>query len=460
MRNRVKMKTAEKLKQEVCRAIDIEREKIIDIGETIRKVPELGFKEYRTAGLVSDIMEEYSVPHQTELAVTGVKGKLASTNPGPAVALLGELDSVLVASHPDADQETGAAHACGHNAQIAGMLGAMIGLIESNTIENLAGSVVFFAVPAEEYVEVEYRMDLVDQGKIKLPGGKPELIRLGHFDDIDMAMMVHTHSNPGFKKAIVCSSSNGFITKFICFEGKVAHAGVAPEKGINALNAANLAILAINSQRETFRDDDSIRIHPIITKGGDLVNVVPEEVRMETYVRGKSIDAILDADMKLDRSLRAGAMAVGGDVVIKTLPGYFPLSNNSGLISIFKENCISLFGEDDYQQAGHRAGSTDMGDVSQIMPALHPFVGGAKGEAHSDEFTISNPDLAYVAPAKLLAMSVIDLLYGRAETAAAIVENHKPRFTKKEYLDFQSKLYKTETYRGSTNCSETISNSF
>ncbi len=450
----MKTKTIEVLKHEICRVIDNNRAKIIDIGEKIKNTPELGFKEHRTARLVTDLMNEYSIPHQTELAVTGVKGALESDNPGPTVALLGELDSILVANHPDADPKTGAAHACGHNAQIAGMMGAMMGLVESNVMPSLAGSVVFFAVPAEEYVEVEYRMALVRQGKIGLLGGKPELIRLGHFNDIDMAIMIHTHSSPDFRKAVVCSSSNGCVVKLIRFEGKAAHAGIAPECGINALNAANIAMSAINAQRETFKDDDTIRVHPIITRGGDLVNVVPADVGMETYVRGKSIDAILDADMKVNRSLKAGAIAVGGNVVIETLPGYFPLKNDPGLASIFKDNCLSLLGEDEYQEEGHRTGSTDMGDVSQIMPALHPFVGGAQGGAHSADYQISDPDLAYIVPSKLLAMSVIDLLYGSASAARKVIKNHKPQLSKEDYLEFQKRIFKTEIYKGPTNCSD------
>ncbi len=448
------MKTIQALKREVCMVIDNNRVKIIDIGEKIGNTPELGFKEYQTARVVRDIMREYSIPHQTQLAITGVKGLLESGNPGPTVALLGELDSLLVSSHPDADSKTGAAHACGHNAQIAGMMGAMIGMIESDAIHDLTGSVAFFAVPAEEYVEVDYRMNLVRQGKIGLLGGKPELIRLGYFNDIDMAIMIHTHSSQEFKKAVVCSSSNGCVVKLIHFEGKEAHAGVAPECGINALNAATIAMSAINAQRETFKDDDTIRVHPIITKGGDLVNVVPADIGMETYVRGKSIEAVLDADMKVNRSLKAGAMAVGGNVTIETLPGYFPLKNNPGLTSIFKNNCLSLLGEDEYQEEGHRTGSTDMGDISQIMPALHPFVGGAVGGSHSADFRISDPDLAYIVPSKLLAMSVIDLLYERAAVAAEILKNFKPQLTKDEYLDFQKSIFQTEIYRGSTNRSE------
>jgi amidohydrolase len=448
------MKTTEALKREVCRVIDRNRSKIIEIGERILNSPELGFKEYRTAKMVADLMREYSVPHQTKLAITGVKGILNGRNPGPTVALLGELDSLPVTNHPNADPKTGAAHACGHNAQIAGLMGALIGITGGSLMDHLAGSVAFLAVPAEEYVEVAYRMALVRQGKIGLLGGKAELIRLGCFDDIDMAMMIHTHSNKTGGQAIVYASSNGFISKLVRFEGKAAHAGVAPECGINALNAANIAISAIHVQRETFKDDDAIRVHPIITKGGESVSVVPAETRMETYIRGKRIQAILDAEMKVNRSLKAGAMAVGSKVVIETLPGYCPLVNDPGLAAIFGNNCVSLLGEGSYQQSGHRTGSTDMGDISQLMPVLHPFVGGAQGTPHGSDFLIADPELAYIVPSKLLAMSVIDLLNEDAVVAKEVLKNFRPQLQKDEYLDFQQRTFQTEIYDGSVDRSE------
>jgi metal-dependent amidase/aminoacylase/carboxypeptidase family protein len=115
------------------------------------------------------------------------------------------------------------------------------------------------------------------------------------------------------------------VAKRIRFIGSAAHAGGAPHKGVNALNAAMSAISAIHAQRESFRDEDTIRVHPIITQGGVAVSSVPADVRMETFVRGRSVNAFQSASRKVDRALRAGAMAVGGSVSITTLPGYLPI---------------------------------------------------------------------------------------------------------------------------------------
>lgn len=448
------MATKDELKKKVCEAIDRRQAKIEKIGDRILENPELGFKEFKTAELVSKTMAEFSIPHKTGLAITGVKGMIEGAKPGPTMALMGELDSLTVSGHPMADPETGAAHACGHNGQIAALMGAMMGLVDTHAAEELAGNLVLFAVPAEEYVEVEYRIGMVKEGKLGLLGGKPELIRLGYFDDVDMALMIHGHSRPDLKKVIMGESSNGCVVKLMRFLGKAAHAGTSPHKGINALNAAHLALAAIHAQRETFRDHDTIRVHPIITRGGDVVNVVPAEVTLETFVRGRTVEAIADAEHKVDRALRAGAMAVGAKVEIQTIPGYMPLLNNPDMADVFKSNAAALLGEDEYMGGGHGTGSTDMGDVSLIMPALHPSLGGADGTGHGADYEIVDKELTYLGAAKLLAMNAIDMLHGDAAGAKKIIESYKPEFTIDAYIRHQAQVFKTEMYNGETNVSE------
>ena len=448
------MATKEELKRDVCDAIDRQRSKIEEIGDTILRSPELGFKEFKTARLVSGVMEEFNIPQETGLAITGVKGILKGKKTGPTMALLGELDSLVVPDHPMADPETGAAHACGHNGQIAALMGAMMGLVGTNAMEELAGNIVLFAVPAEEYIEVAYRAGLVKEGKLGLLGGKPELVRLGHFDDVDMVMMIHGHTRSDLKKAITGQSSNGCVVKMVRFLGKASHAGNSPHLGINALNAAHIAIAAIHAQRETFQDRDTIRIHPIITRGGDVVNVVPPEVTLETFVRGKTIEAILDAEKKFDRAVRAGVMAIGAKAEIQTLPGYMPLTNNQEVAKVFKANVEILVGEDEYMEGGHGTGSTDMGDLSQIMPALHPGLGGAVGAGHDANYEIVDKELNYLGSAKLLAMTAIDMLYGDAGTGKKIIDDFEPAMTIEEYLKQQADIFRTEIYDGETGESE------
>ena len=164
---------------------------------------------------------------------------------------MGELDALIVPDHPGADLSTGAAHACGHNAQIAGLLGAAYGLVESSAGSDLAGDVIFFAVPAEEYVEIEHCRELVRKGKTTFLAGKPELVQLGYFDDVDMAIMIHSSSPEHADGAmgVASSKSNGFLAKTVAFVGVRLRMRSSLEKGINALNAAQLALSAINARR-------------------------------------------------------------------------------------------------------------------------------------------------------------------------------------------------------------------
>ncbi|MDE0736710.1 MAG: amidohydrolase [Pirellulaceae bacterium] len=437
------------LKQTVCRTIDEARDRVVGIGEAIMDAPELGFKEHRTAERVRTTFEDLGLEAESGLAITGVKAILRGGQPGPTVALMGELDALQVPGHPRADAETGAAHACGHNAQIAGLMGAAIGLTQSGIADQLAGNVVFFAVPAEEYVEIDYRIGLVKSGATSFLTGKQELVQLGQFDDIDMAVMIHSTSPDVAEGSMGLSpSSNGFLAKNIRFVGKASHAGGCPERGVNALYAAQLALSAINAQRETFADQDCVRVHPIITKGGDLVNIIPAEVTMETYVRAKTADAILDASHKVDRSLRGAAIAMGCQVEIDTVPGNLPLRNDPVLSEIFKENAGQLFGADQYRDYGHSGGSTDAGDLSQIMPVLHPMMTGAAGTHHQTDWCIADHEAGYVAPAKTMAMMAVDLLAGDGSRAREVLDRFDPAMTKEQYLDRQHAVFKSELFDG------------
>ena len=436
------------LKARVCAAIDARRDTIVGIAREIATHPETGYRELKTAKVVANAFREFGLEPREGLAVTGVRADLPSGGDGPTVAILGELDALVVADNPAADPATGAVHACGHNAQIGSMLGAGLGLLESGVLSELAGRVVLFAVPAEEYVEIEYRIDLMKQGKIEFLGGKAELVKLGHFDDVDMAMMVHVTANPGDKRVGLKSTNNGLVAKFIRFLGKAAHAGGAPDRGINALNAASLALSAIHYQRETFRDQDHIRVHPILTRGGETVNIVPRIATMETFVRGATIEPILDANAKVDRALRGAALAVGAGVEITTLPGYLPLAPNEEMVKLYGGNAEKLVDPSDINpDLGHRSGSTDMGDLSKIMPCIHPYSGGATGNGHGSDYEIVDYDTAAVVPAKAMAMTVIDLLANGATEGKRVVSGFKAPLTKESYLELLRGLGSERTYR-------------
>ena len=434
--------TKDELKKKVCDAIANRKVDIKSIAEAIWSEPELGYKEHKTAKKVEDTFEKLSVPFKNKLALTGVKGRLKGGKGSKySIAVIGELDAIICADHPAADETSGAAHCCGHNAQIANMMAVTMGLIDSGAMKFLAGDVVPFAVPAEEYVEITYRNRLIEEGKIKYIGGKPELISRGDFDDVDMALQIHLTSVPNERQdgfIEISTTSNGFIGKLIKYKGEAAHAAAAPHAGVNALNAAMMGMMGVHAIRETFQEKDYIRFHPIITQGGDLVNVVPSDVRMESYVRAGNVPAMIDANERINQALKAGAMAVGATCEIKDLPGYLPLHNNSTLNDLLKQNAENLIGEENVSIAPHMTGSTDTGDLSHIMPVSHPWIGSVRGILHGKDYTVFDEEMAYIRPAQMMACTIIDLLYGDAQTAQTLMTNYKPLMTKEEYLKFLS----------------------
>ena len=437
------MPSVEELKSKAAAEIDRRGDELIGVAKKILDNPEPGFREFKTARTVAEAFQGMEIPYKDGIGITGLRGDLRGGGDGPTVGVMGELDSLKVLGHPHADPETTAAHACGHHCQIGMMLGAAAGLQADGVMEALSGNVALMAVPAEEYIEVEYRDELRREGKLEFIGGKPEFIRLGALDDVDMAMMTHTSSGDAEAGGIAFGgTNNGMVAKRIRFLGRASHAGGAPHMGINALNAAMIAMTAIHAQRETFRDQDTIRVHPIITQGGVAVSSVPADVRMETYVRGASSDAFLDASEKVDRALRAGALAVGGSVEITTLPGYLPIRSDEGMLELYSANAGSMVGKSKLYRLGHRTGSTDMGDVSQLMPVIHPYVVAATGNGHGIDYVVQDYKLGVLTGAKAMAMTVIDLLSDRAERARRISAKYDAPHTKQSYLALMRSMLK------------------
>ncbi len=416
-------------------AIDAQAEALHSFVRDIWRHPELGFKETRTASKVAAYFDQIGLDYRDEIAITGLRADVSGTRSDLRMAIMGELDAVTCPEHPEADPDTSAIHACGHHAQLGVMMGTAIALAGTGIHEHLGGGLSFIAVPAEEYIELEYRERLKAEGRLEFFGGKQELIRLGEFDDIDLAAMIHSAAETPGRQVQLAAGNNGFVGKTIRYSGQEAHAGGAPHQGVNALNAAMLGLMGIHAQRETFKDDDSIRVHPIITRGGDLVNIVPADVRLETYVRGKRTDAILDASRKVNRALEGGAYAIGAEVDVTELPGYLPMMANATMNDVFAENAAGLIGADNVVHVGFRGGSTDMGDISHLIPAIHPYIGGIGGRGHARDFTVVDEEMAWIIPAKAMACTVIDLLWDGGQRAEAIVEEYEPVYDRDAYLN-------------------------
>lgn len=410
------------LKKRAEKYLDSITSEIYEIGETLMNMPELGYKEFKTSEFVYKSLRDLNINTEKGIAITGVRAVAEGRKHLANICIMGELDAVISPEHPNADCGSGAAHACGHNIQLANMLACAKTLKNSGIMEYLDGDVTFLAVPAEEFIDTEYRSSLKKEGKITYLSGKQEMINLGVFNNIDAAMMVHSQADCPERRLFIGGGGLGFTAKKIKFSGKEAHAGGAPYDGINALNAASAALMMIGLQRETFRDEDKIRVHSIITKGGDSVNTVPADVRMELYVRGVSEDVIKDAERKVDAAINGAAYGIGASAEITTLGSYAPLIQNRELSRVFADNAEGF--ADEICFGVDMIGSTDVGDLCRVIPAIQPTIGGFCGAAHSQDFHAEDKYFTHIVPAKIMINTVIDLLYDNAEKILEMRDKH------------------------------------
>lgn len=422
--------------EHLMKAVDKHRELILAAERYIWKHPETGYREEKTSQYMKDVFTQLGYELECPENLTGFITRIDTGRPGPEVLILGELDSIICPNHPEADPVTGAVHSCGHNAQCAALVGVAAALKEPGALDGLSGRIRLCAVPAEELLEIEYRSQLRAEGKIRYFGGKPEFLSRGLFDGVDLAFMVHT----SIKVPSVQAGSVGCMAKRIIYKGVAAHAGGSPWDGRNALYAANCGLNAVNAIRETFQERDIIRVHPIITHGGDMVNAIPETVRLESYVRGASFEGIAKANKRVNQAFAGAALSIGTNIEIIDIPGYAPLTNDEEMMNVAQEaSAIAMPDLTFYRSDSIGSGSTDMGDLSCLMPVVHPYAPGAVGKGHGNDYYIEDPELACVSCAKWQLVMLSLLLGNEAERARKIVAEFKPQFESKEaylaYLD-------------------------
>lgn len=430
----------DRLEKKIIALIDEHAREIIDFAEDIYSHPEEGFYEERTAAKVAGFLRAIGLDVHAYMARTGVRGDWMEQD-GPNVTLIGEMDAIGCRTHPMADSDTGVAHACGHHAQIAAMIGAAFGLMDAEVRASMRGSVSFFAVPAEEYVPAQKRRTLREKENIGFPGsGKSELVRTGAFDRTDIALTTHVHMVPVEEDLYLGNPScNGFAAEMVTIRGKAAHAAVCPWEGVNAVSIATSAMNMIGLMRETFRDDDHVRVHSLIRKGGEVLNSVPDLVLMEEKVRAKTLEGIRDAKAKLDRAFDAAAFAFGGSIERENLQGYMPVlfrPADSVLIEAARQLGASYrtVKETDFNNA-----STDVGDLTHLMPVLNFSFSGFEGKLHGADFRITDPEKAYLMPAKMLALTAYKLLKDQALEGRRILQDFRPQFDKESYIAYVEK---------------------
>lgn len=430
-------------KEDIFALIDSHRSEMEAVLEYLEDHAATGYEEWEASDYLADLYEKLGYTLKRAENIPGFYTDIDTNRPGPKVLVFCELDGLTIPDHPHARKDTGAAHGCGHHAQCAALYGVAAALRNTEVLEGLCGSIRLCVVPAEEGSATKQRTleKLMDKGIVRYLGGKREFYRRGYFDDCDLAFMIHTGG--GSHKFTIKSGCNGGIRKIARFTGKAAHAG-APRHGINALQAANLALSSINVLRDTFNNYDFVRVNSILTEAGNVVNAVPGSTVMESQIRANNVKALNDINRKIGRAIAASAAAIGARVQISDIPGYLPGHYDENLIDVMLEGMAEVVGEDKakYVTEPWDTGCTDMGDISLLMPAVHAFGSGGAGAAHGPTYRIADFDSACMDSAKAQVAILRKLLENNAQKARFVVEHADPYFkSREEYTKHLDSLF-------------------
>jgi len=370
----------EELKAQIISEVDAHRDQLSELSLEIHSNPELGFQEVKAAAWLSQYLGEngFSIEQGVCELPTAFRGSYGQGK--PAIAILAEYDAL-----------PNLGHACGHN--IIGACAVGAGVASKLAIDRFGGSILVIGTPSEE------------QG-----GGKMIMAERGAFSDIDIAMMVHPGvHDTAVVQALACEALE------VEFFGKAAHASARPHMGINALEAMINSFTAINSLRQHIRD--KARIHGIITDGGEAANIIPDHAAARLLVRAED-DAYLDELKQRVINCFIGAAAASGARLEYKWGDtrYAPLRNNLTLARLFQQNMQLLGREMQFTHPNDALASTDMGNVSQLVPGIQPFVAVAPVEVstHSPQFASAAASESAVRglldAAKALAMTVVDIV--------------------------------------------------
>jgi amidohydrolase len=370
------------LKDRVCLELDAMRDSLGTLSRQIYENPEIGFEERKALRWVSAFLREagFTVEPGTAGIETAFRAEVRGQKDRPNVALLAEYDALK-----------GLGHACGHNLICSASVGAAAAL--HRAAPHLPGTLTVLGTPAEEG-----------------GGGKVIMVERGIFHGIDAAMMFHPSRDNWWVRGALAAQPLS-----IKFRGRPAHAAAMPERGINALNALLLTFHAIDSLRQHVTPD--VRIHGIITHGGDAPNIVPAYAEAEFLVRAARRKTLDEVMIKVKRCADAGAAATGATVEMEEGLTYAERNNNRVLAGLFGENMRRLGIDGDEPPASGGVGSSDIGNVSMVVPAIHPYLKIVDGDVsgHTPEFREAAGSArgfeTMLNAAKGLAMTVLDVMY-------------------------------------------------
>ena len=386
-------------KKELLETDDKKREDILKLGDMLFNCPELGFKEFETAGIIKKNLDNVGIKYESEIGMTGIKAEIGN---GYNIALVADMDAL-----PGKNFE-GRIHSCGHSIQTAVMLSVIKILSETGFLENTDIKVSAIFTPAEEFIDFDYRDRLIEEGKIKYRSGKQHMIASGYFDDVDCVLSAHANGERE-KKFDINSTLAGFKAKKAVFKGQASHSGAAPFLGRNTLHGAVLCENAISFLKDQFDPADGVKINPVITEPGGSVNIIPDRTVLETYIRANSLDVLNYADERVNGCIKHCAEALELQYEIEDTIGYMPLSQSAELNKVIKSNMLDICGEDDIVKNVISGASGDVGDLGFIIPTVQFGFSGIDGIFHSDSFKIADKENCYINTVKVICGTIADL---------------------------------------------------
>ena len=370
----------ENLKLKIKDSVELQRQQLIQLSLNIHDNPELGFEEEKASAWLTSYLEDSGFHVEQGIAGLATAFRATYGQGSPRIALLAEYDALPKIGH-----------GCGHNIIATSALGAAVA--SKSIIAQSGGSIVVLGTPGEEAF-----------------GGKIDMVKAGAFKEIDVAMIVHPDvRNMVTIQALSCSSLE------VEFFGRPAHAAAQPYKGINALEAMILAFTSINSLRQHIRSE--ARIHGIITDGGEAPNIVPAHSAAVFLIRAPDNEYLAELEDKVLNCFTGASVASGARLEYRWRDrAYAPMKNNATLAGLFKQNLESLGRHVEAFDPRFGFGSTDMGNVSQVVPSIHPTIAIASPEVfiHTQEFAFAAASEAghegLMDAAKAMAMTVADIL--------------------------------------------------
>lgn len=342
------------MKDRILKLTNELKDELIVLSEYIYENPELGNEELKSSKAHIELLKRHNFNIESPYMdiQTAFRAEYNSKKEGPTIAYLSEYDAL-----------PGIGHGCGHN--LLGTVSTGAGIVLSKLVDEIGGRVLVFGTPAEETM-----------------GAKVIMADKGAFNDVDVAMLAHPNANFAESGRSLAMEAIQFT-----FRGKTSHAASAPEKGINALDGVLMTFNGINALREHILP--SARVHGVIIEGGKAANIVPDLAIAQFYVRATTKKYLMELSERVKNCARAASLSTGTRLEIENYElSYDDMVTNNTLSQVYNRN-LKVFGVEDNEKARELYGSLDMGNVSHICPAIHPYFGISNSldiPSHTREF--------------------------------------------------------------------------